>query len=407
MTSSQIGGSSAAIELADIRAGMPLQPVLSQVQPITPQEFQDRVNKAARLMRERGIAALLLPAGTSLYYFTGLRWYPSERLTAAILTPDAQVVFVTPAFEESKLRETLGEQAAIRLWQEEENPALLVRQWLKDLGCDRGPLAIDESTPFFVADALRQALPDQALINGMVITAECRMHKSAHEIALMQSAKSITLDVQRRAARILREGITSTEVADFIDSAHRAYGAGPSTFCIVSFGALTAIPHGPDGVQTLREGDNVLIDTGCKVQHYHSDITRSYVFGQPNARQRSIWNLEKEAQEAAFHAAQLGVACEAVDAAARRVLAAAGMSPDYALPGLPHRTGHGIGLDIHEWTYLVRGNTRPLAAGMCFSNEPMICIEGEFGVRLEDHFYMTEQGPRWFTRPSVAVDQPF
>ena len=170
---------------------------------------------------------------------------------------------------------------------------------------------------------------------------------------------------------------------------------------------MTAMPHGPDGAHYLREGDNVLIDTGCKVGQYHSDITRSYVFGNPTARQREIWNLEKEAQAVAFETAQIGVPCEQVDAAARRVLEAAGFGPDYRLPGLPHRTGHGIGLDIHEWTYLVRGNTRPLAAGMCFSNEPMICIEGEFGVRLEDHFYMTEQGPKWFTAQSASIDLPF
>jgi Xaa-Pro dipeptidase len=397
----EIGGSTAEQELSGIRADM------SDVSPISTEEFQARVNKAARLMREQGLAALILPASTSLYYFTGLRWYPSERLTAAIITPEARTVFICPAFEESKLRETLGEQAEIRLWNEEDNPALLVKSWLQDLGCTQGSIALEESTQFFVFEALRQALPQQNIINGTVITAECRMHKSAHEIALMQKAKNITLDVQRRAARILREGISSLEVVDFIDRAHRAYGASPSTFCIVSFGELTAIPHGPDGVQYLREGDNVLIDTGCRVQQYHSDLTRSYVFGQPTARQRTIWNLEKEAQAAAFHAAQIGVACEEVDAAARRVLAAAGMSPDYNLPGLPHRTGHGIGLDIHEWTYLVRGNKRPLAPGMCFSNEPMICIEGEFGVRLEDHFYMTEQGPKWFTGQSHAIDAPF
>lgn len=397
----QIGGSTAEQELAGIRADM------SDVILIQPSEFAARVQKAARLMREQGVAALILPAGTSLYYFTGLRWYASERLTAAIITPEARVVFVTPTFEESKLRETLGDKAEIRLWDEEVNPALTVKGWLQDLGCTRGPLALDEAAQFFVFDALRQAIPDQPLINGMCITAECRMHKSAAELALMQKAKNITLDVQRRAARILREGISSFEVAEFIDRAHRAYGASPSTFCIVSFGEMTAMPHGPDGAQYLREGDNVLIDTGCKVGQYHSDITRSYVFGNPTARQREIWNLEKEAQAAAFETAQIGVPCEQVDAAARRVLEAAGFGPDYRLPGLPHRTGHGIGLDIHEWTYLVRGNTRPLAAGMCFSNEPMICIEGEFGVRLEDHFYMTEQGPKWFTAQSASIDLPF
>jgi Xaa-Pro dipeptidase len=396
-----IGGSSAAIELADIKAD------LTDVRPITAAERCERVSKAARLMREQGIGALVLTASTSLYYFTGLQWYQSERLIGAVLTPDGQIVYVCPAFEESKIRETVGDTAQLRLWEEDENPYQLVSQLLADLRVSASCIALDEAAPFFVFDGLRQAMPLSRIINAMVVTAECRMHKSNAELALMQKAKNITLEVQRRTARILREGISSFEVAAFIDQAHRAFGGSSSTFCIVSFGAPTAMPHGPDGAQYLREGDMVLIDTGCKIQNYHSDITRSYVFGQPSTRQRTIWELEKSAQAAAFDAAQLGVACEQVDAAARKVLEAAGLGPGYKTPGLPHRTGHGIGLDIHEWTYLVKGNTRPLAPGMCFSNEPMICIESEFGVRLEDHFYMTEQGPKWFTGQSHAVDAPF
>ena len=395
-----IGGSSAAIELAGIAKD------LSHIRPISEQERQQRREKAARLMQERGIAALVLSASTSLYYFTGLSWYQSERLVGAVLTPEAKLIFVSPGFEESKLRETLGDEAEIRLWEEDESPYALVVQIVREQGRG-GDIALDEAAPFFIVDGLRQALSDRALINGMVVTAQCRMHKSANEIALMQAAKNITIDVQQRVARILREGISSVEVADFINQAHRAHGGSSSTFCIVSFGLPTSIPHGPDGVQYLKDGDMVLIDTGCMVQRYHSDITRSYVFGTPTARQRSMWDLEKAAQAAAFETAQIGVPCEEVDAAARRVVEAAGLGPGYKTPGLPHRTGHGIGLDIHEWTYLVKGNKTPLAAGMCFSNEPMICLDGEFGIRLEDHFYMTEQGPKWFTQPSFAVDAPF
>jgi len=395
-----IGGSNAAAELAGIAKD------LSHVRPITNQERQQRRDKATDLMQQQGIAALVLSASTSLYYFTGLSWYQSERLVGAVMTNSGKLIFVSPAFEDSKLRETLGDQADIRLWEEDENPYTLVAQILKDENV-QGKVALDEAAPFFIADGLRQALSSYAIVNGMVITAECRMHKSAHEIALMQAAKNITLEVQRRTAKILRVGISSTEVADFINQAHRAFGGSSSTFCIVSFGLPTSIPHGPDGVQYLKEGDMVLIDTGCMIERYHSDITRSYVFGEPTARQRSMWELEKAAQAAAFEAAQIGVPCEEVDAAARRVLEAAGLGPGYKTPGLPHRTGHGIGLDIHEWTYLVKGNKTPLAAGMCFSNEPMICLDGEFGIRLEDHFYMTEQGPKWFTGQSHAVDAPF
>lgn len=396
-----IGGSNAQIQLAEIRAD------LSKVETISAQERAQRVQKAARLMGQQGIAAMLLTASSSLYYFTGLSWYASERLVGAVITADCKVVFVGPAFEESKIRETIGDVAELRVWEEDQNPYQLVRDLLGDLRVGDRLVALDEAAAFFVFDGLRLAMPLAQICNAAVVTAECRMHKSKAELALMQTAKNITLEVQRRTARILRVGISSTEVASFIDQAHRAYGGSSSTFCIVSFGAATAMPHGPDGVQYLREGDMVLIDTGCKIHNYHSDITRSYVFGQPTQRQRDIWELEKAAQAAAFAAAQPGIPCEQVDAAARRILEAAGLGPGYRTPGLPHRTGHGIGLDIHEWPYLVKGNTRPLAAGMCFSNEPMICIEGEFGIRLEDHFYMTEQRPRWFTAQSDAVDAPF
>ena len=396
-----IGGSTAAAELAQIQASA------VGVLKIPQSERDARIEKAVRLMRTQGIAALLLTASSSLYYFTNLKWYQSERLVGALLTQEGELLFICPTFEESKLRETLGDQAKLLLWEEDESPYELVASTLNDKHLVTGSLALDEAAPFFIYDGLRLAMPLRTIVNGMVVTAECRMHKSKAELALMQSAKDITIKVQQHAARILREGISASEVTQFINQAHRAYGGSSSTFCIVSFGALTAIPHGPDGEQYLQEGDIVLIDTGCKVENYNSDITRSYVFGEPTAKQRLIWNLEKEAQQAAFDAAQLGVPCEQVDLAARAVLEKAGLGPDYKLPGLPHRTGHGIGLDIHEWTYLVKGNQRPLDVGMCFSNEPMICIPGEFGIRLEDHFYMSETGPKWFTEPSFAVDQPF
>jgi Xaa-Pro dipeptidase len=223
----------------------------------------------------------------------------------------------------------------------------------------------------------------------------------------MQRAKDMTLAVHVATASMLHAGITTTEVEEFIARAHRKVGAPGSYFVIVLFGEATSYPHGVSYVQTLKEGDTVLIDTGCKLHNYISDITRTYVFGEPSARQRSVWNSEKKAQAAAFAAAQPGVPCEAVDQAARRALEEDGFGPGYKLPGLPHRTGHGIGLDIHEWPYLVGGDTTPLDVGMCFSNEPMIVVPGEFGVRHEDHFHMTENGPRWFTEPAHSIDDPF
>jgi Xaa-Pro dipeptidase len=251
-------------------------------------------------------------------------------------------------------------------------------------------------------------LPHRHVVAASAITAACRSVKSDAEIALMQTAKNITMEAHKAAARIMREGITTTEVQAFLAEAHRRLGSeGPPPFNIVLFGEATAYPHGVPYPQTLQDGDMVLIDVGAPVDGYVSDITRSYVFGEPSDRQRQVWNLEKDAQAAVFEAAKLGARCEDLDAAARRVIEAAGFGPGYATPGLPHRTGHGVGLDVHEWPYIVKGDRTVLVPGMTFSNEPTICVYGEFGVRLEDHIHMTGQGARWFTRPAHSVDDPF
>jgi Xaa-Pro dipeptidase len=234
------------------------------------------------------------------------------------------------------------------------------------------------------------------------------MVKSAGEIALIKHATTMTMEVHKAAARVLHEGVTTTEMQAFINQAHAKLGADPGViFCSVLFGEATAYPHGVPYPQTLKDGDMVLIDIGCTLHGYQSDITRSYVFGEGTARQREVWNIEKAAELAGFAAAQLGAPCEAVDAAARTVIEDAGFGRDYALPGLPHRTGHGVGLDVHEEPYIVRGDMTPLAVGMCFSDEPTICIYGEFGIRLEDHIYMTEDGPAWVTEPAHSFDDPF
>jgi Xaa-Pro dipeptidase len=299
-------------------------------------------------------------------------------------------------------------EGEIRTWEEHEDPTALALDVVRELGHAQGTVAVDETTPFFTFDGFRRAGNRFEFVNASVVTAACRMIKSEAEIALMQRAKTITLEVHKATARMLHEGISTTDVHAFIAEAHRRLGVdGPMSFSIVLFGEPTAYPHGVPYPQVLKPGDMVLIDIGATVEGYHSDITRSYVFGEPSRRQREVWELEKAAQAAAFHAARVGATCESVDAAARAVIEAGGFGPGYAVPGLPHRTGHGIGLDVHEWAYLVKGDTTVLAPGMCFSNEPMICIYGEFGVRLEDHFHITADGPRWFTRPCHSVDDPF
>jgi Xaa-Pro dipeptidase len=397
-----VGGSTAGQELEK------LQSMRDGVQPISVEERRARIAQAQRIMRERDIQALYLDASSSLYYFTGTRFWASERLHGAVLPARGEIAYISPAFEEEKTRAMLKLGDDVRVWEEHQDPAALVIDTVRSMGIAGGALALDEATPFFIFDGLRNAGADFDFVNGSCVTAACRMHKSPAELALMQRAKDITLQVHKATARIMREGITTTEVAEFITAAHLRLGSdGPPTFCIVLFGEPTAYPHGVPYPQTLKQGDMVLIDVGAPIEGYHSDITRSYVFGEPDARQREVWDVEKRAQAAAFDAAQIGTPCEAVDAAAREVIEAAGFGPGYAVPGLPHRTGHGIGLDVHEWAYLVKGDRTPLAPGMCFSNEPMICIYGEFGVRLEDHFYMTEQGPRWFTGPCPSIDDPF
>ncbi|MGV7209412.1 M24 family metallopeptidase [Oxalobacteraceae bacterium A2-2] len=380
--------------------------------PIGRDEHLARIARAQAYMQAQGVAAIYLNAGASLTYFTGTKWHASERMVGAILPASGALEYIAPAFEESTLKDFMLVEGAVNCWHEHESPYQLFIDTLARIGiapdASQPPrIGIDESAAFFIYDGIRPLAAGYTLENAMPVTAHCRTRKSAAEIALMQRAMDMTLAVHVAAASILREGITTVEVEEFIQRAHRKVGASGSYFCIVLFGEATAYPHGVSYVQTLKPGDMVLIDTGCKLHNYISDITRTYVYGTPTARQRQVWDSEKKAQAAAFAAAQLGVACEDVDRAARASLEADGYGPGYKLPGLPHRTGHGIGLDIHEWPYLVGGNKTALDVGMTFSNEPMICIPGEFGIRHEDHFYMTETGPRWFTEPARSIDDPF
>jgi Xaa-Pro dipeptidase len=377
--------------------------------PIAQAEYRQRIARAQAQMQASGMTAMWVHAGTNMTYFTGTKWSPSERMVGAIIPAAGPIEYLAPYFEQNTLRDYMVVEGIVHCWHEHENPFALFLTVLKqfNVGGSILNIGVSEDTPFFVVDGIQQLDDTLKLVNAKPITAHCRSRKSANELALMQRAKNMTIEVHKAAASILYEGISTVEVADFIELAHQRVGASGSYFCIVLFGEASAFPHGVKDPQILKRGDMVLIDTGCKVADYISDITRSYVFGEPTARQRSVWNAEKAAQAAAFKAAQIGVLCREVDVVARQSLAASGFGPGYDLPGLPHRTGHGIGMDIHEWPYLVGNDITPLAEGMCFSNEPMICVMGEFGVRLEDHFYMTANGPKWFTTPSHSVDDPF
>jgi Xaa-Pro dipeptidase len=401
MTSpTQIGG------LDRAQAQALLAPWATRAPAITAEEYQRRLERAHALMREQRVDALLITAGASLRYFSGIAWGASERLVALLLTMHGEPLVICPAFEAGSLAHALRIPAMLRYWEEHEDPQALVADALRERGA--GNLALDPAAPSVVAERLRATLGGKPVVDASAIVDGCRMCKSPAELALMEQATAMTLQVHRLAAGLIHEGISNLELPRFIDDAHRALGAdNGSTFCIVQFGRATAYPHGIPGEQRLTENELVLIDTGCSVQGYQSDITRTYIFGRPSAEQAGIWELEQAAQRAAFEAARPGVSCAAVDAAARAVVEQAGFGPGYRLPGIPHRTGHGCGLSIHEAPYLVRGNATVLQPGMCCSDEPMIVVPDRFGVRLEDHFHVTDNGAAWFTPPSPAIDQPF
>jgi Xaa-Pro dipeptidase len=381
-----------------------LEPMTSDVKPITDAERVERVERARKLMVDNKIDAIYLEGGSSMFYFTGVRWGLSERPFACVIPAKGDLGWVCPAFEEERARELVKNAKDVRVWQEDESPYRQIAAILKDRGARS--VGVEERLRYFIYSGVKKEAPAMNFVDAEVITAGCRMIKSASEIALMQKAMNITIAAYKAAFETFKAGMTQDDLRGHIAAAHRALGA-PGGSASVSFGKFTAFPHGSIEPQKLQEGDVIQVDGGCAIDGYQSDITRTTVFGKPTPRQIEVWNLEKQAQAAGFAAAKIGAPCEAVDAAARKVITDAGFGPDYKVPGLPHRTGHGIGLDGHEWTNFVRGNKTPLAAGMCFSDEPMIAIYGEFGIRLEDCIYMTDAGPKWFTQPSPSIDKPF
>jgi len=373
--------------------------------PITDDERWARIGKAQSLMGDQKIDAIYIEPGSTMFYYTGMRWSTSERMLALIIPQRGELAWVCPKFEEERARELIKFGKDIRTWEEDESPYRRVAEIFRDRGMRTGRIGIEERVRFFLFDGIRQAAPRLEFVSATAITAGCRMYKSPAEIGLMQKANDLTLIAYRATWATMRDEMTQAEFSNNCATAFRNLGVQGGVFC--SFGKYTAFPHGSSTPQTLQEGDVVLMDGGCTVEGYASDITRTFVLGKPTQRQRDIWNLERRAQDAGFAAAKVGAPCEAVDAAARKVITDAGFGPDYKVPGLPHRTGHGIGLDGHEWTNFVRGNKTPIRPWMCFSDEPTVVIYGEFGIRLEDCLYITENGPKFFTQQSPSIDKPF
>jgi len=379
-----------------------LMPMTDDIEPITVDERRGRIEKAQRLMVENGLDGIYLESGSSLFYYLGVRWGRSERMLAAVIPREGDATYICPAFEEERFRELITIGNEVRVWDEHESPYAVVAGIFKDQSITT-KVGIEERTRFFFFDGIRKEAPGIEYVSADPVTKGCRVYKSATEIALMQRAMDITIEAFKATLEHLEEGMSQ---ADFRSNCSQAFRAlGVSGGCSVQYGIYTALPHGSSTPQKVKEGDVVLMDGGCGVDGYRSDISRTVVLGNATDRQREVWDIEMEAQRIAFEAAQLGVPCEEVDIAARDYLTSKGFGPDYKY--LLHRTGHGIGLDGHEWVNFVKGNKLPLAPGMCFSNEPMIAIKGEFGIRLEDCLYMTDQGAKFFTQTSTAIDQPF
>jgi Xaa-Pro dipeptidase len=378
------------------------------VQPITAAERRGRIDKARRLLGQHRIDALMLTGGTSLVYFSGIRWGLSERLFAMVLPVKGEAFYVCPAFEEGRAREQiatgpLGHSADVRTWREHESPYARVAQGLRDRGIATGRLAIEETVRFVFSRGVAEAARQLQIVDGIPVTAGCRMTKDAHELALMRHASAVTLKAYEAAYRALKDGMTQNDFADLVAAAHQRLGyAGDAG---VQVGEYSALPHGSLTPQVVHEGTILLIDGGCTVEGYWSDLSRTFVLGKPTDTMKKVFEIVLRAQTAALEAARPGLPCEAVDAAARKVVEDAGYGPDYTF--FTHRVGHGLGMDIHEWPYLVKGNRLPLEAGMTFSDEPGIYIRGEFGVRLEDDLVITEDGAELGTAQSRSLEEPF
>ncbi len=375
--------------------------------PISVAERKERIAKAQTLMAEAKMDAIFLEGTTSCYYFTGMRWGQSERTFGVVIPAKGAIAYVCPKFEEDRARELIlpafGEE--VRCWEEHESPYAVIVGIVKDRGVIHHTIGMEERVRFFIANGVKKEAAGFEVVDATPVTAGCRMIKSPAEIALMQKASDVTIEAYKASFTTIVAGMSQTQLSNNISAAFKKLGFSGGTS--VQVGKYSALPHGSITPQTIKEGDVVMVDGGTSCEGYASDITRTIVVGKPTQRQIDVWNVEKKAQDAAFAAIKIGAPCEQVDAAARAVIENAGFSTNYKLPGLPHRTGHGIGLEGHEWTNFVKGNKTPIAVGMCFSDEPTISIPGEFGIRLEDCVYIAADGPKFFSKQSISIDQPF
>lgn len=383
-----------------------LKKMTTDAQPIGVDERKSRVAKAQHLMQQAGIDALLLESGSSLVYFLGVRWWRSERFTGAVIPAEGEIAIITPYFEEPSIRESMTFGDDVRTWHEHESPFVLIAGILADRGLKGGKIAVEETVRHFIVDGVQHAAPSFEMVSGKSITRGCRMYKSSAEIALMQAANNVTIAAYRHVYGQIEEGMSPTDMGALMDQATRALGGKPG-FSSVLLNEASAYPHGTDQPQTVKDGGIVLMDCGCEVHDYESDISRTWVHGEPGKKQRDVWNTVKRGQELAMETATIGTPAGKVDDVVRAYYESKGYGPGYKTPGLSHRLGHGIGMDGHEPVNFVHGESTLIAAGMCFSNEPGIYAFGEFGVRLEDCLYITDKGPQLFTELSPSIDKPF
>jgi Xaa-Pro dipeptidase len=375
--------------------------------PISWAERLQRLAKARALMAQHNIGAIIVEPGASLDYFTGVQWWRSERLTAAVIPAQGDPIIVTPFFEKPSVAESLSIPAEIRTWNEDEEPLKLVAGFLRERGIAGGSIGFEETDRYFIFERLRQQLPGLRVVTANPVVRGCRMIKTSAELALMQAAADITLAALRYAGQRTREGMTPADIDAMIGAAHKRMG-GEYDGGLVLIGEASAYPHGSHKPQVVKRGEVVLMDVGCAVHGYQSDISRSFIYGaDPSPEQRKVASQVRRGQDIAMAAAKIGVPAGSVDDAVRRAYESWGYGPGYALPGTPHRTGHGIGMEGHEPVNLVHGEMTPLAPGMCFSNEPGIYLPGKFGIRFEDCFHITEAGPKFFTVPPPSIEQPW